>query len=94
MSSTVDVIEVKVRDAVPGDLVTDRDEIVGRVIAGREGEIRVELEGLPGGKNRWSWNLGLIRTDRPTLPVLANMRRVLAEHRLTVKWFEIVREVS
>jgi len=94
MSETVDVVLVKVFDARPGDLVLDdQDAIVGRVIAGREGEIRVELEGLPDGRNRWSWTLELIRTDRPTLPVLANLRRVLTEHHLPIKWFEIVREI-
>ena len=90
---TVDVVLVKVRDAVPGDLLTDRDEVVGRVIPGRPGELRVQIDGLPDGRNRWSWSLDRVRTDTNTLPVLQNMRRVLTEHHLPIKWFEIVREV-
>ena len=80
MADVVDVIDVKdLRQARVGDLLVHGDAVVGTVIAGRPGELRARLEGLPDRLSRWSWDLDKIATDRGTVPVLAKMRQVCAE---------------
>jgi hypothetical protein len=95
MADVVDVIDVRnLRDAKPGDLLVSGDLVAGTVIDGRPGELRAHLDGLPDRVARWAWDLDKIATDRGTVPVLAKMERICAEHGIALgDRLHLVREV-
>ena len=96
MDDVVDVVPLRnLHDAQPGDLLVDGDAVVGTVITGRQGDLRVQLDGLPDYCARWSWTLEKIRVrSTSTVPVLAKMARVLRENGLHAPAvFHVCREV-
>jgi hypothetical protein len=95
MADVVDVIDVRdLRDARPGDLLVRGDLVAGTVIAGRPGELRAHLDGLPDRLSRWAWDLDKIACNRGTVPVLPKMARVLDEYGIEAgDRFHLMREV-
>jgi hypothetical protein len=95
MSSVVDVVAVRLRDARVGDwLVCCRD---GRVVATIEAVDRAVLRArfTEVQHRAWNWDTPQLDANRDTLPVMHSLRSVLCDYGVRVgQVLELVRPVS